>query len=134
MVKNEKRDEIIRTFRKFARMGLSHQELNPIQMYKRIDILCSSRRLKIDMFSVFDTMRLLALNGESDTIEAVYNVYFGDASFRLTKNEISRRIAKLSLEQHCDERTVYRRLERARTLYERIRTREGLLSDGVNLR
>ena len=131
MVKNEKREEVIRVFRRFARIGLTYQELNPMQMYKRIDILCSSRRLKIDMLAVFDTLRLLALNGEEDIIEALYVVYFADPAHRLTRNEISRRISRLAADQHCDERTVYRRLERARTLYGQVRHKEGLLLDGV---
>lgn len=128
MVTNEKRNEIIRVFRKFARVGLCHQELNPIQMYKRIDILCSSRRLKIDMLAVFDTLRLLAVDGEEEVIEAVYEVYFKGAGSRLTQKEISRRIKRISEDQFCDVRTVYRRLERARQMYLRVREREELLS------
>ena len=128
MVKNEKRNEIIRIFRKFARIGLAYQELNPMQMYKRIDILCSSRRLKIEMLSVFDTMRLLAVNGEKEIIEAVYEVYFKGVARRLTQKEISERVYKIANEQHCDIRTVYRRLERARNIYLRVYEQEGLLN------
>ena len=128
MVKNEKRDEIIRIFRKFARIGLAYQELYPMQMYKRIDILCSSRRLKIEMISVFDTMRLLAVNGDNEIIEAVYEVYFKGVNCRLTQKEISERVYRIANEQHCDIRTVYRRLERARNIYLQVYEREGLLT------
>ena len=129
MHKNEKRNEIIRVFRKFARLGLDSEMLNPIQVYKKIDVLCVSRRSRLDMLSVFDTMRLLWLNGETEIIESVRRVYFEGKAYRLTKYDIGTRVLSLAQSNHCDERTIYRRLERARAIYERIREREGLIND-----
>ena len=68
------RNEIIRIFRKFARLGLANERLNPIQVYKKIEILCASRRSRLDMLAVYDTLRLLTLNGDDETIEAVLRV------------------------------------------------------------
>ncbi len=132
MTRDDKRNEIIRTFRKFSRLNLDNERLNPIQAYRRIDALCSSRRSKLDMLAVHDTMRLLLLGGEERVCDAVRAVYFADGSCRLSRNEISRRIARAALEGYCDERTVYRRLERARELYSSLRKCEGLLWDGVS--
>lgn len=129
MQKNDKRNEIIRAFRKFARIGLDSENLSPIQTYKKIDVLCVSRRSRLDMFSVYDTLRLLWLNGETEVIEAVKNVYFEGRAYRLTKYDIGARVMFLAHKNHCDERTVYRRLERARDIYEKIREREGLIGD-----
>lgn len=130
MEQNDKRNEIIRAFRKYARLGLTDNRLNPIQIYKKIDILCASRRSKLDMFAVYDTMRLLELHGEDEVIDAVYTVYFENKNYRLNRYERGRRVCEVAREQFCDGRTVYRRLEKARDLYERVRDREGLIIDG----
>lgn len=132
MQSNDKRNEIIRVFRKFARLGLDSDKLNPIQVYKKIDVLCYSRRARLDMLSVYDTLRILWLYGETDTLAAIKDVYFEGKAYRLTKYDISARVLALANENHCDERTIYRRLERARNLYEKIREREGLINDDLH--
>lgn len=131
MPNNDKRNEIIRVFRKFARLGLDAEQLTPIQIYKKIEILCASRRSRLDMLSVYDTLRLLWLYGEDEIIEAVRCVYFDGRAYRLTKYDISARVLTLACENHCDERTIYRRLQRARDIYEKVREREGLILDGA---
>ena len=128
--KSDKRNEIIRAFRKYARLGLLDSGLNPIQIYKKIEILCVSRRSRLDMFAVFDTLRLLELDGDDDTIDAIYAVYFEGKAYRLTKRESGRRVLDIAHEQYCDSRTIYRRLEKARALYEKVREKEGLILDG----
>ena len=129
MEKTDKRNEIIRNFRKFARLGVDFESLNPIQAYKKIDTLCYSRRARLDMLAVYDTLRLLWLDGDEETIDVLKTVYFAGRAYRLTKHDISARVLAIAQENHCDERTVYRRLERARGLYEKVRTREGLIAD-----
>ena len=128
---NEKytRNEIIRIFRKFARLGLANEQLNPIQVYKKIEMLCISRRSRLDMLAVYDTLRLLMLNDEKEIIKAVFEVYFDGDSYRSTKQERGANVLRLANEQHCDDRTIYRRLERARALFERVREGEGLIND-----
>ena len=132
MQKADKRNEIIRSFRKFARLGLDNELLSPIQIYKKIDFLCISKRSRLDMLSVYDTLRLLWLNDEKSTIEAIKSVYFDKKAHRLTKHDISTQVLSLAQENHCDERTIYRRLERARQIYEKIREREELLLDELD--
>lgn len=129
MLQNDNRNETIRIFRKFARLGLVGRKMNPIQIYKKIEILCASRRSRLDMLAVFDTIRVLELNGEDEALYALFAVYLEGIGYRLTKNEISRRISCVARDQFCDERTVYRRLEKVRDLYERIRKKEGLITD-----
>ena len=131
MEQNDKRNEIIRAFRKFARLGLAEGELNPIQIYKKIDILCVSRRSKLDMLAVFDTIRILELMNDNDTLLAINRVYFDGRAHRVTKYELGRRVCALAQEQYCDERTIYRRLEKARNIFEKIRQKEGLILDGL---
>ena len=128
---NAKRDEIVRIFRKYARLGLSDCNLNPIQIYKKIDVLCTSRRTKLDMLAVFDTIRLLSLKGDEETLLAIDKIYFAGKAHRLTKYERGRRVCDLASNQYCDDKTVYRRLKKARDVYEKVREREGLILDGV---
>jgi hypothetical protein len=81
------------------------------------------------MISVYDTLRLLSLNGEDDVLDAVFSVYFDGMAYRLTKQEKGERVIRLAQNLHCDSRTVYRRLEKARELYKEVRKKEGLITD-----
>ena len=132
MIKNDQRNEIIRVFRKFSRLALDGEGLNPIQVYKKIEFLCVSRRSRLDMLAVYDTLRLLYLDGEFEIIDAIRCVYFEGRAIRLTKYEIGSRVLALANANHCDERTIYRRLERARKLYEKVREKEGLIEDNAS--
>lgn len=129
MANNNERNEIIRVFRKFARLSIDFERLNPMQAYKRIELLCTSRRSRLDMLAVYDMLRLLYLSDEAEIVDALYRVYFKGKGHRLTKHDIGARVLTLANENFCDERTIYRRLERARRLYERVRERVGLLED-----
>ena len=129
MVKDDKRNEIIRIFRKYARLGLARERVNPIQKYKIIDACLLSRRSKLDMLAVSDLLRLLEIAGEDEILRAIEEIYFATAKQRISKKEISERVRRLAFECFCDERTIYRRLERAREMYEKIRAREGLFWD-----
>ena len=129
MIKDYERDEIIRIFRKFARLGLEREGLNPLRVCKIIDVCCMSKKTKLDMMAVSDTLRLLELEGEGEIASAVRAIYFSTASHRLAKNEISRRVCRYAVENYCDERTVYRRLTKARRLYQKVREGEGTLWD-----
>ena len=131
MENDNKRNEIIRIFRRYARFNLASEGLNPIQIYKKIDVICSSRRSKLDMLAVFDTIRLLELMNDNDTLLAINRVYFDGRAHRVTKYELGRRVCALAQEQYCDERTIYRRLEKARNIFEKIRQKEGLILDGL---
>ena len=124
MQKENSTNEIIRVFRKFARLGLANENASPLRIYKKIEVLCPARRSRLDMLAVYDALRLLKLNGEDEVVEAVSKVYFEGMAYRLTKHEKGARVAHLANLRHCDERTVYRRLERARNLYEKIREQE----------
>ena len=130
---NEKytRNEIIRIFRKFARLGLANERFTPIQAYKRIEAICISKRSRLDILAVYDTLRLLKLNGEEEILKAIFEVYFEGAPYRSTKQERGASVLRLATKEHCNDRTIYRRLERARTLFERVRETEGLIEETI---
>ena len=131
MESNDKRNEIVRIFRRYARLGIDDSGLNPIQVYKKIDVLCSSRRSKLDMLAVFDTLRILELkeDTDTDTLIAIERVYFYGKAHRTTKYDLGSRVSELARDQYCDDRTIYRRLQKARELFEKVRKKEGLILD-----
>ena len=127
MKKDTTRDAIARQFRKYARFGLDREGLNPLRVFRIIEVCFSSEKTRLDMLAVNDTMRLLELNGEDECAAAVRAVYFATSSHRLAKNEITWRVRRYALENYCDERTVYRRLARAKELYQKVREKEAAL-------
>ena len=127
---NEESKDAVRAFRKYARLGLTSGTLNPIQKYKRIDMMCVSRRSKLEMLAVFDTFRLLEISGDQSTIYAVNSVYLRNLSHRLLRHDIGNAVRACATEQFCDERTIYRRLEKARELFLYLHKNEGLAWDG----
>ena len=76
------------------------------------------------MLAVFDTLRLLEFLGDMIALRAVRDIYFATAGSKLRSNEITLRIRRLADEMHCDDRTIYRRLKKARDMWEYLRARE----------
>ena len=133
MKKDVKKDEAAISFRKYARFGLDRRGLDPLRIYKVIEVCFSAEKTRLDMLAVHDTMRLLELNGEGECADAVRAVYFATAKRRAAKNEITWRIRRYAMESYCDERTVYRRLARARELYLKVREKLPCIRKGDHL-
>lgn len=76
------------------------------------------------MLAVFDTLRLLELDRDTLALRAVKEIYFATAKKRLRAGEITLRIRRLAYEENCDDRTVYRRLGKARDVWQFVRDRE----------
>lgn len=111
-----------RAFRNYARLGL-------VGSRSAIDTVCKIRGIcsdsaALDMLAVFDTLRLLEFLGDMIALRAVRDIYFATAGSKLHSNEITLRIRRLADELHCDDRTVYRRLKKARDMWEYLRARE----------
>lgn len=111
-----------RAFRNYARLGL-------VGSRSAIDTVCKIRGIcsdsaALDMLAVFDTLRLLEFLGDMIAIRAVHDIYFATAGSKLHSNEITHRIRRLADEVHCDDRTVYRRLKKARDMWEYLRAHE----------
>lgn len=115
-------EKAARAFRDYARLGLCSSA-------SALDIVCKIRgtcgdSAALDMLAVFDTLRLLELAGEKDALRAVRDIYFATAKKKIHSNEITLRIRSLADELHCDDRTVYRRLARARDMWYFLRSGE----------
>ncbi len=111
-----------RAFRNYARLGLVSSR-SAIDTVCRIRGICSDSAA-LDMLAVFDTLRLLEFLGDMIALRAVRDIYFATAGSKLHSNEITLRIRRLADEMHCDDRTVYRRLKKARDMWEYLRARE----------
>jgi hypothetical protein len=76
------------------------------------------------MLAVFDTLRILELMGEAQILRSVRDIYFATARKPLRANEISLRVRRLAYELHCDDRSIYRYLKKARELWLSLRQKE----------
>lgn len=122
MKKDPKDEAAVRAFRTYARLGLCGSE-SALGIICRIRGICRDHAA-LDMLAVFDALRLLELSGDTIALRAVRDVYFFGASSRLRVNEITLRVRRLADELHCDDRTVYRRLKKARDLWHSLRSKE----------
>lgn len=109
-------------FRDYARLGLCSSK-SALDTVCRIRGLCSDEGA-LDMLAVFDTLRLLEVSGENIALRAVRDIYFATAKKKPHANEITLRIRRLADEAHCDDRTIYRHLRKARNLWYFIRACE----------
>lgn len=115
-------EKAIQAFRNYARLGLCGSE-------SALGVICKIRgacrdSTALDMIAVFDALRLLELSGDMIALRAVKEIYFATAAHKLRANEITLRVRRLADEIHCDDRTVYRRLKKARELWKLLRSKE----------
>lgn len=122
MKKDIMKEKAAQAFRCYARLSLDGTE-SLLELLCRIRGICGERSV-LDMLAVFDTLRLLELEGDDIAVRAVREIYFATARRRIRAGEISMRVRRLAYEANCDDRTVYRRLEKARSIWERVRSRE----------
>lgn len=117
------------SFYSYARLGLHKQKLSIIDMHKRIVICCcprdeNSEKVESEtsrrILTVYDTLRLLGFMGRNNEIRAMYAVYFSTNGRKPKKNELHLRVLRHAYEQNCDERTVYRRLNYGKKLFNYI--------------
>lgn len=131
--KSARRRAVIRAFGLYARMGLDDRCLNPIRKYKRIDALCRTRKIKLDMLAAADTLRHLRLTDDKETVAYIEEIYMKNPTHALGAREIARRVRECAAKRYVDERTVYRGLEKAGKIYCQLRAVEGELWEENNL-
>ena len=110
----------------YSRLGGDMGCRSPLDVYKRIAGVWSyNEDIALDVWAVHECMMLLRLNRQYETIRAINDIYVEPFSknlcARVTKNDISQRILRFAFENNLDERSVYRRLQKARTLWLNIR-------------
>ncbi|PHV72171.1 hypothetical protein CS063_01465 [Sporanaerobium hydrogeniformans] len=143
MRKDHIRDYATEAFRYYARLGKTFEQVKEeiykeaIEKSKNNDIktnnICSPTELAMmradkaviekkgeleDILAVEETLKQLAYeyNG-SDIKKVVQLVYFENPSEEIERNEFTRRVIYAANQIHCDERTVYRYLGKARSIF-----------------
>ena len=117
-------DEAVRAFRKYARLCPDSERVSYFDLCKRIRGSLGNDRDALKILSVYDTLKLLESLGNTDAADAVREVYFYADGKAPRKNEISYRVRRFALSRHMDERTVWRKLSEAKSLYIKILRRE----------
>lgn len=110
-----------KAFRRYAMYGFHKRRMKVFEAYASIRGIMADEARALDMLTVFDTLRLLSATGERECIAAVRDVYFANRGRPMKKNELTLRVRRHAIENYCDERTVWRRLLRARELYTVLR-------------
>ena len=117
-------DEAVRAFRKYARLCPDSERVSYFELCKRIRGSLGNDRDALKILSVYDTLKLLESLGNTDAADAVREVYFYADGKAPRKNEISYRVRRFALSRHMDERTVWRRISDAKSLYIKTLRRE----------
>lgn len=120
MKKDTEAERVIGAFRTYVRLGLGSEE-SALGVVCRIRGVCAEGAA-LDMLAVFDTLRLLEISGEDLILRAVREIYLYPRVYK--KNELTLRVRRLADELHCDDRSVYRYLKRARDLWLFLRRKE----------
>lgn len=126
MTTENKNTGAAKAFRRYAMYGFHKRRMKVFEAYASIRGIMPDESLALDMLTVFDTLRLLSASGQNDCVRAVREIYFAGRGRAMGKNELTLRVRRHAFENHCDERTVWRRLLRARELYALLRSRAEL--------
>lgn len=126
MKKSQERRSMTAALVCYSRMGGDVGCSTPFELYRRIEGACGKdRELALDLWALHECLLFLRICADVVTLTAIREIYlkpFLRASGRIPKrNEISYRILRFSQESYLDERTVYRRLQKARRLWLAIR-------------
>ena len=112
--------EAVAAFRKYARYGYDKMELSFFELCDSARGAAPSRESAAQIAAVYMTLKALENFSRQETADAVRNVYFSYADRPLKKNEISWRVRRFASEGYMDERTVYRHLRVAKTLFSKF--------------
>lgn len=111
-----------RAFRRYAMYGFHKRRMKVFEAYASIRGIMPDDTKALDMLTVFDTLRLLSASGQGECVRAVRDIYFANRGRPMKKNELTLRVRRHAIDNYCDERTVWRRLLRARELYTALRS------------
>ncbi len=113
----QRSDEAIRAFLKYARFGFDRRGLSSLEAARRFRGCSSSDAEALRLLCVYDMLRVLEAQGKEEYAEAVRAVYFSRLGRTPRKNDIVFAVRRFALANHMDERTVWRKIEYAKALY-----------------
>ena len=119
MLKKADKGRFAFVFRKLVRMGLGKSSISPFEAAARIMGVSSGAEHRKELFALYETVRYLRVTQREDILRALSLVYLTPKRNTLRKSEISMRVLRCAQLMHCDERTVYRYLKYAISVYEK---------------
>ncbi|MBO4212576.1 MAG: hypothetical protein J5894_00500 [Clostridia bacterium] len=114
------RDSSTIAFRKYARLCRDADEISYFSLSARLKGCCKTEREALKILAVKDLFDMLRASGKSETVDAVKAAYFVDFGRTPRKSDVSDRVRKFAFEHNMDDRTVFRRIEEAKKLYENL--------------
>ena len=120
MKKDLSAERAVSAFRTYARLGLCREE-SVLGVICRIRGICGENTA-LDMIAVFDTLRLLEISDETFVLRAVKELYLYPRTYK--QNQFSLRLRRVADELHCDDRSIYRYLKKAREIWLALRKKE----------
>ena len=114
------RDSSTIAFQKYARLCRDADEISYFSLSARLKGCCKTQREALKILAVKDLFDMLTASGRSETVDAIKEVYCSNFGKTPRKSEISDRVRKFALEHNMDDRTVFRRIEEAKKLYENL--------------
>ena len=110
----------------YSRLNISKGCANSLEIYERIVGVCGNRReLALDLLAVRDLLMILKLKNDVQMLNIINEIYFlpfaKHPQRQIGKSEMSYRILRFAYENHMDERTVYRKLQKARSIWQKAR-------------
>ena len=113
------RKKLVRSFEKYIRLGLDDERLDVFEVCRRIERTSSTKAYAKDIFAVWETCRLLRLEGRASELATFKRVYIG--ALRNGETDISASVMRCALDTYYDQRTVYRHLAYVEKKYALIR-------------
>ena len=110
----------------YSRLNLSSGRHSSLDVYRIIDGACGkNRELALDLWATRELITILKIRKDELTLRALNDIYFApfskNSQRRIKKSEMSDRILRFSSDNYLNERTVYRKLKKARELWFNIR-------------
>ena len=115
---SDNRARLARSFEKYIRLGLDSERLGVFDVCRRIERSVSSPAVAKDIFAVWETCRLLRIEGRERELAVFKRVYID--AIRCGA-DISACILRCAFDTYYDQRTVYRHLAYVEKKYAMIR-------------
>ena len=110
-------DRTTRMFYKYARLGLDRRRFSSLEIASRAYGCCACEKEALRLIAVYDMLRMLEACGKKASADAVRAVYFERRGRSPRLNDISYAVRRFAEKKRLDDRTVWRRIEEAKTLY-----------------
>ena len=128
MKESQQRMALTRALVYYARLSGNNGGDFSLDAYITIKGACGKdHATALDLWAAKECLLMLDVLGEKETLDVLRAVYIEPFSKKplraVEKNEISMSILNYAHLNHLDERTVYRRVRRARLLWQSIRER-----------